>query len=250
MFSDMKDKTAIVTGAGGGIGSQTALRLGQLGASVLVTDLSGEALTGTMQLLEQEGISYTGLQADTSKETDSEKLVSACIDIWGRVDILVNCAGIYLDCYVEDMTTAQWQQTMDVNLNSVFFTCRAVLPVMKTQKYGKIVNLTSQAGIQGSIMHAHYAAAKAGIIGFSRSLAREVAVDGIFVNCVAPGIIVTGMVEGILKKRGDYFLSNIPLGRFGTPDEAARVIAFLASDDASYMTGVTINVTGGWLMQS
>jgi len=246
----MKNRAALVTGGGGGIGSQTALRLGQLGASVLVADMSEPAVSRTVQRLEQAGISCLGKQADASKEREASELAAACLAQWGRLDILINCAGIYRDCLVEDMTAAQWQQTLDINLNSVFYTCRAALPAMKAQSYGKIVNLTSQAGIQGSLLHAHYAASKAGIIGFSCSLAREVAADGIHVNCVAPGIIATGMVEDILKKRGDYFLSNIPLGRFGTPDEAAKVIAFLASDDASYMTGQTINVTGGWLMHS
>lgn len=240
----------LVTGGGGGIGGRTALCLGQLGAAVLVSDVSRKRIDHTLQMLKQEGISCIGREANTSDETDVKALVAACLDAWERIDILVNCAGIYLDCFVEDMTAAQWQQMLDTNLNSVFLTSRAVLPIMKAQKYGKIINLTSQAGIQGSIMHAHYAASKAGIIGFSCSLAREVAAHGICVNCVAPGIILTDMVKDILQKQKDYFLSNIPLKRFGTPDEVARVIAFLASDNASYMTGQTINVTGGWLMHS
>ena len=177
-------------------------------------------------------------------------MVAKCVEVFGRIDILVNCAGIYKDVLFKDMTDEQWHQTINIDLNGVYNCTKAVTDVMIEQKYGRIISLTSQAAVQGSVLHSHYSAAKAGIIGLTVSLARELAEFNIRVNCIAPGIIATKMVEQGAKERGDMWMANIPLKRFGTPDEVANVVLFLASDYSSYMTGQTLNVTGGWLLHS
>lgn len=249
MFSDMKNRAAIITGGAGGIGKQTAIRMAELGAKICISDIQESLLNTTLQEFKELGIDAIGVQADVSKYEDTQRMAQACINAFGKVDILVNCVGVYKLTKIEDMTEDQWTDSIAINLNSVFFCCRSVLNNMIKNHYGKIVSLTSQSGLQGSILHAHYDAAKAGITGFTRSLAKEIAQHGINVNCVAPGIIETGMVKDLIDNRGEIFLNQIPLGRFGSVDDCAKVVVFLASDDASYMTGQTINVTGGWLMR-
>ena len=166
------------------------------------------------------------------------------------MDILVNIAGIYTDCLLKDMNYDEWRRTMDINVDSVMFFCRAVLPSMLTKRHGKIINMSSQAGVSGSVTHTHYSASKAAIIGLSRSLAREVADCGINVNCIAPGIIRTPMTAHYTPEQAANFMAKIPMGRFGEADDVAKVIEFLASDGSDYLTGQVYNVTGGWLMVS
>lgn len=250
MYSDMKGRVAIITGGAGGIGKQVAIRLGQCGAKVCITDISASAVATAVQELTAMDIDVIGTESDVSDRVSVASTVARCKEVFGTVHILVNCAGIYRDRLFKDMTDAEWQQTMNINLGGTYNCCKEVVNIMIGNGYGKIVSLTSQAGILGSVMHAHYAASKAGIIGLTCTLARELAPHGIHVNCVAPGIIETNMTKGYSPERCEMFYRQIPLARFGTPDEVARVIAFLVSDDASYMTGQTVNVTGGWLMHS
>ena len=250
MYSDMKGRVAIITGGAGGIGKQTAVRLGQSGARVCITDISAPAVSAAEAELSALGIDVIGTVSDVSDRASVADAVARCKEVFNTVHILVNCAGIYRDRLFKDMLDSEWQQTIDINLGGTYNCCREVVNIMIGNGYGKIVSLTSQAGISGSIMHAHYAASKAGIIGLTCTLARELAPFSINVNCVAPGIVETNMTRGYTPERREMFQSKIPLGRFGTPDEVARVIVFLASDDAGYMTGQTVNVTGGWLMHS
>jgi 3-oxoacyl-[acyl-carrier protein] reductase len=250
MYSDFNGRVAIVTGGAGGIGKQTAIRLAQAGAKVCIADISEPAISMALEDFKTLGLNAIGVKTDVSERASVAFMVGKCKEAFGCVSILVNCAGIYKDKLFKDMIDQEWQQTMDINLGGVYNCCKEVVGMMIEIGYGKIINLTSQAGILGSILHSHYAASKAGIIGLTCSLARELADCGIYVNCVAPGIIETEMTSKYTPERREHFCSLIPLSRFGKPDEVAKVIAFLASDDSSYMTGQTINVTGGWLMHS
>lgn len=250
MFSDLKDRVAIITGGAGGIGKQTAIRMGELGAKICIADVSQPAIDLALTEFAELGIEAMGKKVDISKSEEVYVMEDECVEQYGKLDILVNCAGIYRDRLMEEMTDFEWEQTININLNGTYYCCRRAIDHMKKNGYGKIVSLTSQAGVVGSVMHVHYSAAKAGIIGLTRALAKEVAKYGIHVNCIAPGIIMTEMTKGYSEERREGFLRQIPLGRFGTPDEAAKVICFLSSDDSSYMTGQTINVTGGWLMNN
>ncbi len=187
---------------------------------------------------------------NVADEAEVRCAVTACLKTYGTISILVNSAGIYNQCSIKDMTLSRWQETLNVNLNSTFFFCRDVISTMMNNRYGKIINITSQAGVQGSASHAHYAASKAGIIGLSRSLAKEVAAYRINVNCIAPGIIKTPMTSHYTEAQKEHFLRQIPLQRFGEVDDVAKLVEFLASDGSDYVTGQVLNVTGGWLLLS
>jgi len=251
MFGGLKDTVAIISGAGGGMGTAAARRLAKEGCKIFAVDFNEAALTRMMETLAAEGLTeITPYVCDATKEDEVDAAVATCIETYGKVSILVNIAGIYAHALLKDMTYTQWKQTMDINLDSVMFFCRAVLPNMLENQYGKIINMSSQAGVVGSVTHTHYSASKAAIIGLSRALAREVATDGINVNCIAPGIIKTPMTAHYTQEQIDNFTSKIPMQRFGEADDVAKVIEFLASDGSDYLTGQVFNVTGGWLMLS
>lgn len=251
MFQGLKDSVAIISGAGGGMGAAATRRLLKEECKVFAIDANEDALKKMLEMLSAEELkNITVHVCDATNEQQVNFSVKKCIEIYGKISILVNIAGIYTDCLLKDMTTEEWNRTMTVNLNSVMYFCRAVLPNMMENKYGKIINMASQAGISGSITHTHYSASKAAIIGLSRSLAREVALDNINVNCIAPGIIRTPMTAHYTPEQIDNFISKIPMKRFGEADDVAKVIEFLASDGSDYLTGQVFNVTGGWLMVS
>ena len=239
-------KRALVTGAADGCGKAIALLLAQEGAQVVLHDLSmkGEALKANAELC---GNGATYLTADLSKEEEVEALFAKA----GSLDILVNNAGIWPTAYVSEMTTAAFNKTMDINLIAPFILCRNFVNQCKAEgKKGKIVNMTSQAAFHGSTSgHAHYAASKAGLVTFTISLAREVAPMGINVNCVAPGMMRTPMNKDALNEREDAYLERIPLRRIADPKEVAAVVAFMCSNQSDYMTGTTLDVTGGMLMR-
>lgn len=248
MFQGIKDSVAIITGAGGGLGKAEAKRLAREGAKIFAIDIMEAGLAAMKAELAEEGLTEVQTYVcDGSKEEEVKAAVAECLRIYGDITILINNAGIYTDHYVEEMRLEDWDETMKSNLYSVFFFCREVLPAMKKNHYGKIINLASQAGVSGSITHAHYAASKGGIISFSRSLALEVAKDAINVNCVAPGIIKTRMTAKYTPEQAANFKRQIPLGYFAEPDEVAKVVEFLASDGSDYLTAQVYNVTGGWL---
>ena len=251
MFAGLKDAVAIITGAAGGMGIATVHRLAREKCKIFAVDISEAALERMMdQMTEEERTLITTYVCNATSEEEVSAAVESCIKTYGSVSIMANIAGIYTDCYFKDMTYSEWKRTMDVNVNSVLFFCRAVLPCMLANKHGKIINMASQAGVVGSVMHTHYAASKAAIIGMSRSLAREVAEDGINVNCIAPGIIKTPMTARYTPQQVENFMSKIPMHRFGEADDVAKVIEFLASDGSDYLTGQVFNVTGGWLLLS
>ncbi|HEY9738811.1 MAG TPA: 3-oxoacyl-[acyl-carrier-protein] reductase [Trichocoleus sp.] len=244
----LQGQVAIVTGASRGIGRAVALTLAAEGASVVVNyaSSSGAADELVAQIAEQGG-SAIAVQADVSKADQVDAMVSAAIEKWGRVDILVNNAGITRDTLLLRMKPEDWQAVIDLNLTGVFLCTRAVAKGMLKQRSGRIINIASVAGQMGNPGQANYSAAKAGVIGFTKTIAKEMASRGVTVNAVAPGFITTDMTDGLPNT--DEILKFIPLGRFGQPEDIAGMVRFLAADPAAaYITGQTFNVDGGMVM--
>jgi 3-oxoacyl-[acyl-carrier protein] reductase len=243
----LQGKVAIVTGASRGIGRAIALQLAGVGAKVAVNYASSStAADELVNQINSNGGEAIALQADVSKADQIDALINAVMEKWGRVDVLVNNAGITRDTLLLRMKLEDWQAVIDLNLTGVFLCTRAVSKIMLKQKSGRIINIASVAGQMGNPGQANYSAAKAGVIGFTKTVAKELASRGITVNAVAPGFINTDMTSD-LKAEG--ILQYIPLGRYGEPDEIAGMVRFLAADPAAaYITGQTFNVDGGMVM--
>jgi NAD(P)-dependent dehydrogenase (short-subunit alcohol dehydrogenase family) len=240
----LKDKVAIVTGAGRGIGEGIARRLARDGAIVACADVNEADATTVASSLSRVGL---GLRLDVSKADECDALVSNVHQRYGRLDILVNNAGINRDAMLHKMTDEQWHQVIAVDLTGVFFMTRAASRIMRTAGSGRIVNISS-ASWMGNIGQANYAAAKAGVVGLSRTAAKELARSQVTVNAICPGFIDTTMTRGIPDAIREQQLAKIPLGRAGQPADVAAVVAFLASDEAGYVTGEVINVGGGYVL--
>ncbi len=240
---DLSNRVAIVTGAARGIGRAIALKLAEKGASAVVSDIAeAGSVAEEIKALGRQGLAVT---ADVSVPADVTRLVDATISAYGRVDILVNNAGITRDQLLLRMSDEDWDKVLSVDLKSVFLCTRAVLRHMIKQRWGRIISMASIVGIVGNAGQANYAAAKAGIIGFTRSIAREVASRGITVNAIAPGFIDTPMTQKLDETQREELKKRIPLGYFGTPQDVAEAVAFLASEEARYITGQVLNVDGG-----
>lgn len=248
MTGRLQDKTALVTGAAGGIGHAIAEAFVREGASVAVLDLHLAAAQKAAGRLSAEGVKVIAVAADVSDESAVETAVARVREAFGHIDILVNNAGIDTTSVVAEMPTAMWDQMMAVNLRSVFLCTRAVLPQMIARKHGRIINIASQLGHKGAAEMAHYAAAKAGVIGFTRSLAYEVAKDGVTANAICPGPIDTALFRGIPEAWRKKKLAELPIGRAGRVDEIAPTAVLLASDEGSYYIGATMNPNGGDVM--
>jgi len=246
---ELTGKIAVVTGGSRGIGSAVALNLASGGAAVIVNYLTNEKKAlQVVNELKSSGGTGEAVRFDVSSENDVKNAFDGILDKYGRIDILVNNAGTTMDNLLVRMKSEEWLKVIHTNLNGVFFCTRAVLRTMLKQRSGSIVNLTSVVGITGNRGQANYCAAKAGVIGFTKSVAREVASRGIRVNAVAPGFIETDMTSSLSEEKRNEIKRAIPVEKLGTPGEVADVVFFLCSDLSSYITGQVIGVNGGMLM--
>ncbi|QLE42687.1 3-oxoacyl-[acyl-carrier-protein] reductase [Nostoc sp. C052] len=244
----LQDKVAIITGASRGIGRAIAIELASQGAIAIINYASSSAAAeAVVTEITDAGGQAIAIQADVSKIEQVETLVKTVTEKFSRVDILVNNAGITRDNLLLRLKTEDWQAVIDLNLTGVFLCTRAISKIMLKQRSGRIINITSVAGLMGNPGQSNYSAAKAGVIGFTKSVAKELATRGITVNAVAPGFITTDMTSDL--NNPEDILKYIPLGRFGQPEEIAGMVRFLAADPAAaYVTGQVFNVDGGMVM--
>lgn len=248
-LTDLHGKVALVTGGSRGIGRAVAIRLAQGGAKVSFSYKSNhEAAQEVLGELKGGGAHAMAVSGDVSVQKDVDQLVTATIQAFGQIDILVNNAGITRDTLLMRMSEEDWDAVIDTNLKSTFLVTKAVLRGMVRQRSGRIVNISSVSGLLGNAGQSNYAASKAGMIGFTRSIAREVASRGITVNAVAPGFIETDIWAGVSEEARKSILAMAPLGTIGKPEDVAEAVAYLASDAARYVTGQTLNVDGGLVM--
>ncbi len=241
-------KTAIVTGGTRGIGAAVAALLAEHGAAVVVSGRDAVRLQNAVQELEERGASVHGVVADAAKREDADRLVEAAKERYGRLDLLVNNAGITRDGLLIRMKDDDWDRVMEVNLRGAFLMARAAAKLMVRQRSGRIINIASTAGAMGNPGQANYSAAKAGLIGFTKATARELAHWGILVNAVAPGLIETDMAAAIPAEAREALLAQVPLKRIGSAREVAEMVGFLAGDGAAYVTGQVFHVNGGLYM--
>ena len=242
-------KCALVTGASRGIGRAVALKFASEGAKVALNFAGNEAAANEVrQEIEAAGGQAILVKADVANEAAVQDMVQKTADAFGRIDILVNNAGITRDGLLARMKEEDWDAVLSTNLKGVFLTTKAVAKLMMKQRAGRIVNMASVVGVSGNAGQANYSAAKAGVIGFTKTIARELASRGVTVNAVAPGFIATDMTSVLSDKAKEAALTGIPLGRMGTPEDVAAAVLFLVSDQSSYITGQVLHVDGGMVM--
>lgn len=244
----LKDKVSIITGAGRGIGQATALKFAREGAKVVACDVSQAAVDETVNLVRAEGGEALGFIVDVTKRADIDAMVQATMDRFGRVDTLVNNAGIVMDAQLRKMSDAAFDRVIDVNLKGVYNCARAVVEIMVAQGSGTILNASSVVGLYGNFGQTNYVASKAGVIGFVKTWARELGPKGVRAVAVCPGVIHTPILDTVPEKVLESMRQRIPMGRIGKPEDIANVYAFLASDEASYINGAVIEVTGGVIL--
>lgn len=243
----LKGKVAVITGASRGLGRATAEAYARAGARVVIASRVAARGEETARLIRDEGGDAAYFQVDVSERGQVQHMVDEVVSSYGTVDILVNNAGITADAFIDQMTHEQWNDVIATNLTGAFNCIKAVLPTMTRNAYGRIINTSSISGAVGAKTQANYAATKAGIIGLTLSLAKELGRRGITVNAVAPGLVETDMTATIPERVKAQLLGKISVGRFGTPKEVACAYVFLASDEASYCTGTILDVNGGLL---
>ncbi len=246
---DLSNKVCLVTGATRGIGKAIAQTLGQQGAIVVGTATSDAGAQAISAALKDAGIKGEGMTLDVANGESVEAVLSAITAAYGSISVLVNNAGITRDNLMLRMKEEEWDDIMNTNLKSVYRLSKGVLRGMMKERYGRIINITSVVGVSGNAGQANYAAAKAGVIGFTKSLAQEIASRGITVNAVAPGFISTDMTQALTAEQIANMTANIPADRLGEPQDIANAVAFLASAESGYITGCTLHVNGGMYMQ-
>ncbi len=243
-----KDKVAVITGASRGIGRSIALALAEAGAKIVAVDLDPVATEAIVAELKEKGTEAIAVIGNVTVTADTEKMIDAAIAAFGRVDILVNNAGITRDGLLMRMKDEDWDAVMTVNLKGAFLCSRAAAKVMTKQRYGRIINIASVVGQMGNAGQANYCASKAGLIGLTKSNARELAKRNVTVNAVAPGFIATAMTDALPEKVRDELTAQIPLARLGSADDIANAVVFLALEKSAYITGQVIAVNGGMYM--
>ena len=245
---DLTGSVALVTGASRGIGAVIACRLAQAGAKVGVNYLtSSKAAAGVVDAITKAGGEAMLVEGDITKEAAASSVVKQVVDRWDRIDILVNNAGINRDKLLLRMSADDWDQVLEVDLKGAFLCTRYVMSHLIRQHSGRIINISSVVGISGNPGQANYAAAKAGLIGFTKAVAREVGSRNVTVNALAPGYVSTGMVEQLSEETRKQILSRIPMGRFGTAEDVAEAVVFLCSEGAGYITGQVLTIDGGMI---
>ncbi|NLX64506.1 MAG: 3-oxoacyl-[acyl-carrier-protein] reductase [Clostridiaceae bacterium] len=244
---NFKGKTVIVTGSTRGIGNEIAVRFASLGANVMLSGTS-DSVYAAVDVLKEKGYSVAGYCGDVSLPAVAQSLIDKTVETFGSLDILVNNAGVTCDKLLIRMEEEDWDRVINVNLKSAYLCTKAAVRIMMKKRSGSIINITSVVGLMGNAGQANYAASKAGLIGFTKSVAREFAARGITCNAVAPGFIETRMTDSLSAEIKESYLKSIPLGRYGTPSEVADLVVFLASDSARYITGQVINIDGGLYM--
>ena len=246
---DLKERVAIITGSGSkkGIGRTIALTLAEQGAAVVIADINFDGVQDTVNEIKEAGGKALGIELNVTSKDSCDAMVKQTLEEFGRIDILINNAGISQKVTVQDMTLEDITKVFNVNMFGLFLCTQAVLETMKDQKYGRIISLSSVSAKRGGGVFGgpHYSASKAAVLGFSKNLAREVALDGITVNCVAPGLVNTEIWKSLPEADAKSVINSIPMGRPGEVKEIAATIAFLASEEASYITGEEIDINGG-----
>lgn len=243
-----QDQIAFVTGASRGIGRAIALELGRQGVTVIGTATTDAGAQVISNYLKDAGIKGVGMTLNVNDAAQIESVLKAVYEEFGDIAILVNNAGVTRDNLLLRMKDEEWDEILETDLKSVFRLSRAVLRSMMRARYGRIINISSVVGATGNMGQANYAAAKAGVFGFSKSLAREVGSRNITVNCIAPGFVETDMTRALTEKQQQILLQQVPLGRLGRPEEVASAVGFIASPAAGYITGATLHVNGGMYM--
>jgi NAD(P)-dependent dehydrogenase (short-subunit alcohol dehydrogenase family) len=245
----LENRVAVVTGGSRGLGEAMAIRLAQDGATVAILDIDQEAASDVVGRIQRLGSQAIALKTDVGQVAQIRGSLAAVVEEYGRLDILINNAGIVLTTSIDKITEDEWRKVIDINLNSVFFASQEAMRPMMTNKWGRIINISSMAGRQGSIVAGcHYGAAKAAILGITKNFARYLAPYNVTVNAIAPGPIMSDIVRGYTEEKKKMLRESSPLGRIGEPSNIAETAAFLCTDGADYMTGATLDVNGGIFM--
>jgi 3-oxoacyl-[acyl-carrier protein] reductase len=240
-------RTAIVTGSSRGLGKAISLKLAQLGANVVLC-ATNDLVFSVAEEMKNAGLNVIAVKCDIRNSEDVKALISSATEAFGKIDILVNNAGITKDKPMAMMSEEDWDSVLDINLKGAFLCTKLAAKQMMKSRYGRIINISSVAGRYGNQGQANYSASKAGLIGLTKSVAKEFASRGITCNAVTPGVIISDMTETLPEEVRKKYLDNIPLGRFGTPEDVANVVAFLSSEESGYVTGQVIDIDGGLVM--
>jgi 3-oxoacyl-[acyl-carrier protein] reductase len=249
-MADLSNKFAVITGGRRGIGRATAELFAQRGADVLIGDCTEDEMESTAaQIAAATGRRVIAQCVDVSNSASAKGFIDYAVEQFGRIDILVNNAGITRDNLIMRISDEDWDNVLDVNLKGAFNCCKAVARQMMKQRYGRIVNITSVAGLAGNAGQTNYASSKAGLVGFTKSLAKELGPRNITVNAIAPGFVTTALTDVLQQEFKEMAIKATPLGRFGAPEDIARAVAFFVSDDAAFITGQVLSVDGGMVMQ-